>query len=436
MASAKKAKSTRTKTARVSLDDRTVLDVLDQIAGKKRLGQQREPKWFHPFPARMPLAVAKHLVRKLTKSTAVIADPMAGSGTTLVAARQLGRGAIGNDRDILAVRIARCATHAFTQTGLDRIREKVITRARKLLVAGDMRLPHVRGQLPDEDQQFIRFWFPIQSQRQLFALAAAIDELKARADREFAWVVFSSLIIAKSSGASHALDIARSRPHKRLDKPVVAPFDVWDQRFRSAVSRLPFLNKPDSCSVEVHHGDARALSLEDACVDFVLTSPPYRNAIDYMRCHKFALVWMGHPLADLRELRGTMIGTERGLWSLDGIPAPLEERLQRSDTERQAALVRQYLSDMRKLLTEIQRILKPKGLAALVVGPTMINSRRSDAAEVFGQLAEAAGLRLVGSTTRLLDVTRRSLPVPQQAGRQNDLAKRMTREVVLILRKD
>ena len=348
---------------------------------------------------------------------------MAGSGTTLVAARQLGRSAIGNDRDMLAVRIARCATHAFTQTGLDRIREKVITRARELLVAGDMRLPHVRGQLPDEDQQFIRFWFPIQSQRQLFALAAAIEELKARADRDFAWVVFSSLIIAKSSGASHALDIARSRPHKRLDKPVVAPFDVWDQRFRSAVSRLPFLDKPDSSSVEVHHGDARTLSLEDASVDFVLTSPPYRNAIDYMRCHKFALVWMGHPLADLRELRGTMIGTERGLWSLDGIPAPLEERLQRSDTERQAALVRQYLSDMRKLLTEIQRILKPKGLAALVVGPTMINSRRSDAAQVFGQLAEAAGLRLVGSTTRLLDVTRRSLPVPQQAGRQNDLAK-------------
>ena len=43
--------------------------------------------------------------------------------------------------------------------------------------------------------------------------------------------------------------------------------------------------------------------------------------------------------------------------------------------ERQAAVIRQYLSDMRKLLAEIQRILKPKGLAALVVGPTMLNAK-------------------------------------------------------------
>ena len=124
------------------------------------------------------------------------------------------------------------------ETSLGRIRERILARAKELLATDDMRLPQVRGQLPDEDQQFIRFWFPIRSQRQLFALAAAIEELKAKPEREFAWVVFSSLIIAKSSGASHALDIARSRPHKRLDKPVVAPFIVWDQRFRTAVSRL------------------------------------------------------------------------------------------------------------------------------------------------------------------------------------------------------
>jgi hypothetical protein len=29
-----------------------------------------------------------------------------------------------------------------------------------------------------------------------------------------------------------------------------------------------------------------------APVDFVITSPPYLNAIDYVRCSKFTLVWM------------------------------------------------------------------------------------------------------------------------------------------------
>ena len=70
------------------------------------------------------------------------------------------------------------------------------------------------------------------------ALATAIEELQPGIEEDFAWVVFSSLIIAKSAGASYALDISRSRPHKRDDKPVVAPFVSWEDRFRSAAARL------------------------------------------------------------------------------------------------------------------------------------------------------------------------------------------------------
>jgi hypothetical protein len=36
-------------------------------------------------------------------------------------------------------------------------------------------------------------------------------------------------------------------------------------------------------------------------VDLIFTSPPHLNAIDYLRCSKFSLVWMGHSIAALRE---------------------------------------------------------------------------------------------------------------------------------------
>ena len=379
--------------ASVLSDDAGVLASLQQISGERRLGQQREPKWFHPFPARMPLAIATHFIRSLTTADAVVLDPMVGSGSTLVAARRLNRTAIGVDRDHLAVRIARCASQTFSSDSLDRLRATVLERGQKLFDCCTFRLPDVRGELPEEDQEFVKYWFPVRSQRQLFAVAAAIDELKGGAMRDFAWVVFSSLIIAKSAGASYALDISRSRPHKRNDKPIIAPFDAWAERFRSSVARLPFLDEPSAARVDVCHGDARELSVADASVDFVLTSPPYRNAIDYLLCHKFSLVWMGHRLAELRELRGTMIGTERGLWSLDGLPAELEHRLERADAEaQQVALVRRYLSDMRKLLAELRRVLRPGGLCLLVVGPTMVNLRKSDAADVFDELGKAEGL--------------------------------------------
>jgi len=42
----------------------------------------------------------------------------------------------------------------------------------------------------------------------------------------------------------------------------------------------------------------------------VLTSPPYLNAIDYMRCSKFSLVWMGHTIRELRNIRADSVGTE------------------------------------------------------------------------------------------------------------------------------
>jgi DNA modification methylase len=47
-------------------------------------------------------------------------------------------------------------------------------------------------------------------------------------------------------------------------------------------------------------------------VDAVLTSPPYLNAIDYMRGHRMSLVWLGHSLTELRHIRSNSIGAERG----------------------------------------------------------------------------------------------------------------------------
>ncbi len=41
-----------------------------------------------------------------------------------------------------------------------------------------------------------------------------------------------------------------------------------------------------------------------------VTSPPYLNAIDYMRCSKFSLVWMGYNVEELRRIRGESVGAE------------------------------------------------------------------------------------------------------------------------------
>lgn len=417
-------------------DDKTVRKALMQLGGSRVTGQRPEPSWFHPFPARMPLSVAEHLISQVTSSRAVILDPMVGSGTTLIAARRLERHGLGFERDPLAFLIARSAVADFESRRLEAMGERILDHAQRRARSKGIRVAQILAQVFPEDRRFIDYWFPAESQGQLHALALAIQEEARGVERSFAWVVFSSLIIAKSAGASLALDLPRSRPHKRSNGAVIPPFDAWTRRFRTAVARLPFKDSQPASRASVRRGDARKLPLNDEMVDLVLTSPPYLNAIDYLRSHKFSLIWMGHRLGQLRELRGTMVGTERGLWSVDGLPPRLEERLgSLRDEERERAQRRRYLSDLAKVMGEIGRVLRPGGLAILAVGPTIISSKRTDAIDVLSALGEKVGLEVVAGVARSLKAAHRSLPPPSTADTSSALSLRMRREVIVALRK-
>jgi DNA methylase len=68
----------------------------------------------HPAP--MPVEVARRCIRLSTWPGEVVLDPFAGSGTTLVAARQLGRRAIGIER---SERYCELAVERLAQGALD-----------------------------------------------------------------------------------------------------------------------------------------------------------------------------------------------------------------------------------------------------------------------------------------------------------------------------
>src|SRR5690606_25047375 len=62
---------------------------------------------FHSYPARMHPDTAQALVAALSPKRGTVLDPFCGSGTVLVAARELGRLALGSDLNPLAVELAR-----------------------------------------------------------------------------------------------------------------------------------------------------------------------------------------------------------------------------------------------------------------------------------------------------------------------------------------
>ena len=107
------------------------------------------------------------------------------------------------------------------------------------------------------------------------------------------------------------MDVSHSRPHRVFD---VAPYGAFE-RFIKAVNYItkaaPFKSAEAALPpAAVSAGDARKMPLKAGSIDLIITSPPYLNAIDYLRGHKLSLVWMGHNVAAIRMLRATNIGTE------------------------------------------------------------------------------------------------------------------------------
>jgi hypothetical protein len=277
----------------------------------------------------------------------------------------------------------------------------------------------------------VRYWFDSYSRRQLSALSMAIRGVTADSTREALWCAFSRQIIVKQAGASLALDLAHSRPHRAFDRAPRKPFRL----FLDAVERVidgcvprEARNRGPVATIEV--GDARRMPIADRSVDLVFTSPPYLNAIDYLRCSKFSLVWMGYSVSALRSIRGASIGAEvcAGPDSMHGDILD-DLRLRPALSPRMDGILRRYVDDTDRVIREVARVLVPRGQAVYVIGENTIRGTYVPTGRLVARLAAQAGLRLTGQRVRDLPGNRRYLPPPGPGRAAMDT--RIRREVVL-----
>jgi SAM-dependent methyltransferase len=183
-------------------------------------------------------------------------------------------------------------------------------------------------------------------------------------------------------------------------------------------------------------GDARKLSVRAASADYVITSPPYLNAIDYLRGHRLSLVWMGYSVETIRGIRSESVGSEAGHARTASDPVvskALRACLETELASRERGMLVRFLEDMRKVLQEVQRVLKPNGRAVFVVGNCTVRGAFVANSAGIKSLAGSAGLRARNEVTRELPPNRRYLPPPEHKNAGDGLAQRLREEVVLTL---
>jgi SAM-dependent methyltransferase len=378
-----------------------------------------------------PSIVWEELLDVANKSLRVL-DPMAGSGTAVAMARLLGHQVTGFDTDPLAVLIARAWSSDVDPAELRDAARDVTEESR--LRAREMALGDAYPAGADEKmKEFVRYWYDPTARRHLTALSTTIGETRNTRLRTLLWCAFSRLIITKSMGASLAMDISHSRPHKVYDVGPIKPLAYFERAAGTVAKNAPFARDAMAPAAAVRRGDARDLPVDDQSVDVVITSPPYGNAIDYMRGHRFSLVWMGHTMDSLRTIRSTNVGSEVGKRNASDVI----ERITRhmgdvgSLSTRAIGLLHRYVADMDGVMREMARVLVPEGHAVLVVGDSTIRGVFVKNSVALEHLGKRHGLKLVKVRRRPLPPNRRYLPPPCASGVGDQLKTRMRDEVIL-----
>ena len=186
----------------------------------------------HPFPARMAAGIALEALGD-SKTPLRVLDPMAGSGTVLAVARSKGHLAFGVDLDPLAVLLGQVWTRTIDAEAVMKEAVAVLANAKARFAACSTAKAYPPNS-DEETRKFIRYWFDGYARRQLTVLCESIRQVRDDCVRDVLWCGFSRLIITKSAGASLAMDLSHSRPHRKFDRAPVKPFN----RFLHAVSTV------------------------------------------------------------------------------------------------------------------------------------------------------------------------------------------------------
>lgn len=384
----------------------------------------------HPFPARMAPEIALSGLEDLPKSYSVL-DPMSGSGMVLGTAAKLGLSAIGYDLDPLACLVSRVAGTRISDNKTREACETLLTLCARTDY-NSISLPW----LDNETQEYLDFWFAPKQQAQLKVLSHYLVSepfISNKSVLDVLKVAISRLIVTKEPKASLARDTAHSRPHRTI---LENDFDVLGSLPKSLEHVLRALDAEKiQINVKAYRGDARRIGrVRDSTVDSIVTSPPYLNAIDYMRGHRLSLVWLGYSVAQLRRVRARSVGAE----IVDNCETDVEvrgffENLHKDVDQKKRKMLRRYYRDLRGITREAHRVLKLGRRATYVIGNSRIKGHEIANSELLKLAARKMDFQIVGETVRDIPENRRYMPLANSEG--TTLANRMRTEHVLVFEK-
>jgi hypothetical protein len=309
----------------------------------------------HPYLGKFVPQVAESLLRRGFAPGALIYDPFAGSGTTLVEANVLGMDAIGTDVSAFNCLLMRVKTGRHDPDELSADLDRALAA-----------LPRA-----EPASEWLRTWYAPAALAELQGFRSAIAEAGSP---EAVSVVLSRAARSARRVRHDDLDQPRTpvhepyhcHKHKRICRPVGHAHQFLRRYAADTLQRLgEFAALRTDRETSVLHADARTIELPSG-IDGIVTSPPYPGLIDYHEQHRYAYELLG--LDDRRDLE---------------LGAAAE------GTSRRA--VAAYCEGLVEVLAHVRRRLAPEARIAIVV---------NDSRDLYGEIARRSGLELVQRSAR------------------------------------
>ncbi len=178
----------------------------------------------------------------------------------------------------------------------------------------------------------------------------------------------------------------------------------------------------------------------DNNIDIVITSPPYANMFDYFEVYKMEL-WTSGLIKDYagwRELKKSALRSNLNsqLNENDNIDNSLLYdiigQLKEKDTEKKIiTMIQNYFYDMKKVLENMYKSMKPGGYAFVVVGNSFYSGIPVVTDFILAEEAEKIGFR-----NEDIIFARTLRTSPQQMKIIDDSNKKYLRESIIVLRKE
>ncbi len=344
---------------------------------------------------------------------AVVFDPFAGAGTTLLAAQFAGVSSIGIDAHPFVHRVAQAKLHWRSDV------ERLIEYS-DLVLANAARLAEVQfGVAP-----LLLKAYTEPALRRLVGLRDAIAQLIPMVEAEsgeLLWLALVSILRACSGVGTAPWQYVL--PNKTKSK-VLDPFEA----FRAQIALMALDMKLSQARygsappAEVLLGDARAAAtvLPPRSVDLVVTSPPYPNNYDYADATRLEMTFFGQisRWADLQSaVRHLLVRScsQHALDAKDSLVNLLQtphvaairteladvcftlESLRETKAGKKAyhTMVAAYFLDIAKVWQSLSVVMRPGARACFVIGDSAPYGVHVPADRWMRELAEAVGFKFL-----------------------------------------